>query len=480
MTQRGRTGYRRHGRAAWIAASVALLAAIVAVPLAIGANTKYYTLAASPTNACSTPAEQTFTLTLTNQTRGQNLGSANITAPSYISLEAGTQVISGTGYDSFTVDQPDGFDSTANTIRLRGLTLPTIGSAATITVKALVSVPAAGVARTWTSIVKQSNTFADSGPGNLFSFQPNVPLPTTTVSQCHYAFVQGPVNASKGVAQVVKVQLQDSNNNPTTVSGPLTLGATQNGNAADANFSGLTANSPDAGNQQWTFSVTGNVSGQGYALTAGATSSAPPSFTIADCIPVNGVCSVGFMGSGDGLGGGAFNGSGLNPDSAIVLSFASIPASGAAICQAGWGWSKLTFPPQPPDGRTNFDGITLSTFSMTPKGSMTATFYLRNDLFVQTTASQTNSIQVCAGAAHTVLPNGPDANAFTGQNGVKARWDPQTSLYWGVLQRVPNCGKPPADGSPALCAWGTQTINGIDYRTATVLIPYDWDWKGAT
>jgi hypothetical protein len=69
-----------------------------------------------------------------------------------------------------------------------------------------------------------------------------------------------------------------------------------------------------------------------------------------------------------------------------------------------------------------------------------------------------------------------------------AQWDPitptgGTDLYWGVLARTPNCNKvPDFNGDeildPALCAWGTQTINGVDYRTATVLVPYDWDWKG--
>jgi hypothetical protein len=386
------------------------------------------------------------------------------------------------------VNVPDSFGSTPNTIRLRNLNLPTIGSAATITVQANVSV---GSGETWTSVVKQANNFSDSGPGNLFTLSGSAP--SATVSLCQYVFVQGPVDASKNVAQTVKVQLQASGN-PVSVNGPLTLSASQTvGNtttAVDANFSGLTSSAPDSSEmyagKQWTFSVTGNVSGQGYALTAGATTS--PTFTIADCIPVNGVCSVGFTDSGDGTGGGAFSGSGLSPNSAIVLSFETIPASGAAICNAGWGWSPLTFPPQPPDGETNFDGITLGTFSMTNKGFMKATIYLRNDLFVQTTASQTNDIQICAGAAHTVLQNGLAANAFMGRNGVPAVFDGGlngTNLYWGVLARIPNCNKAPDlnnDGilDPALCAWGTQPINGIDYRTATMLIPYDWDWKGGT
>src|SRR5207244_3381645 len=157
-------------------------------------------------------------------------------------------------------------------------------SAATITVKAIVSPGTGGI---WTSTVKQSNTFADSGPGNLFAL--SGPAPTTAISACHYAFVQGPVNTSKNVPQTVQVQLQDSSNNATNVSGGLTLTASQNGSPT-GNITGLNASAPDASGafagQQWTFSgVTGTVSGSGYALTAGTTTSS--TFTIADCIPVN-------------------------------------------------------------------------------------------------------------------------------------------------------------------------------------------------
>jgi hypothetical protein len=490
MTEQVRKRYRNHRTTIWAGVLAVLLIALAAVPLATGANSKYYTLGVSPANACSVPTEQTFTLILTNQTRTQNLGSANITAPSYIALEPGTQGISGTTYSSFTVNQPDSFDSTLNTIRLRGLNLPTTGSAATITVKAQVSVPAAGTDSHWTSIVKQSNTFADSGPGNLFALSGLVPA--TTVSACHYAFVQGPVNAQKNAAQTVKVQLQTSSGLKVDGSGDLTLSAYQgidsNTQLAPAPFTGLTST---ASSGEWSFSVVGAVSGQDYSLKANTARSSY--FAIADCIPTNGTCNVGFTDNGDGTGGGAFSGSGLTAGSGIVLSFETIPASGAAICNAGWGWSPLTFPPQPPDGRTNFDGITLGTFSFSKTtGFMKATTYLRNDLFVLSSPNQTNDIQVCAGAAHSnpSIPNGPPDNAFMGRNSTKAQWDPVTStggtnLYWGVLARIPNCNKAPDlnnDGilDPALCGWGTWTDpnTGILYRTATVLIPYDWDWKG--
>jgi hypothetical protein len=128
----------------------------------------------------------------------------------------------------------------------------------------------------------------------------------------------------------------------------------------------------------------------------------------------------------------------------------------------------------------------LSDFSYAKTtGYLKVTTYLRNDLYVQTSASQTNDIQICAGAKHSSISNGAQSDGFYGRGGIQSKWDPTTGLYWGVLARVSNCNKTPdanGDGKldPVLCAWGTQTINGIDYRTATVLVPYDWDWKNVT
>lgn len=483
MTQHVRTSYRNHRRTTWgLAIAVVVSIAAVLVPLATGAGAppKYYTLAASPTTACSVPATRTFTLKLKNQTRNQNLGSANIIAPSGISLIDGSgQLVGTTG--SITVNVPDSFDSTPNTIRLRNLVLPTTGSEATITVQASVSAPGG----TWVSTVKQSNAFSDSGPGNLFALLPGTTDPSTTISECHYAFLGGPGNATRNVAQIFKVQLQTSTGAKVDGSGDLTLSAYQGINSntqlAPNPFTGLTST---AANGEWNFNVVGTVSGENYSLKAGTNRSAY--FQIADCVPTDGTCNVGFVPNGDGSGGAAFNGSGLS-SSGIALSFESIPETGAAICSAspaagGWGWKQLEFPVQP-DGTKNFDGITLSTFSYnTSNGFMKVKFYFRLDLFVQTSASQTNDIQICAGAKHSNSPNTTD-RAWMGRNSTLAKWDSATNLYWGVVDRIPNCNKLPdfdKNGilDPALCAWGTETVDGVDYRTGTVVFPVDLDLKG--
>jgi hypothetical protein len=294
--------------------------------------------------------------------------------------------------------------------------------------------------------------------------------------------------------QTVHVQLQTSSNAKVDGSGQLALTAYQgvdsNTALAAGVFQGLTAN---ASNGEWSFDVVGTVIGEDYSLKAGTTRSSY--FAIAQCVPTSGTCDVGFTGSGDGNSGGAFNGTGLSSGSGINLSFDDvIPPTGAAICSAlspdGWGWSRLEYPdPSQPDGTGNFDGITLSSFSYNQNnGFMKLKFYFRLDLFVQTTASQTNDIQICAGAKHSGLfPNetvqNGTTNAWMGRNGIKAKWDTTTNLYWGVVDRIPNCNKLPdlnKDGilDPALCAWGTESVDGVDYRTATVLFPVDLDLKG--
>ena len=147
----------------------------------------------------------------------------------------------------------------------------------------------------------------------------------------------------------------------------------------------------------------------------------------------------------------------------------------------------ISYPdPSSPTGEGTFDGIVLSDFSYArSSGYLEVTLYFRNDLFVQTTASQTNDIEICIGARHNATENEDDNGgtyrAWAGRNDILARWDKETNLYWGVAARVPNCNKTPdvnRDGilDPVLCSWGTTTLaDGYDYRTATLLVPYDLD-----
>ena len=485
MTQQVCKSYRDH-RKATLALVLGVVAAIatVLVPLATGAAPKYYILTTSPSAICFTGAgqRQQFTLKVTNDSRNNTLGSAEITAPNFIALVPNT--LGG--------DVTTGSSNDERVIKLRNLGLLTQGDDVEVTVWAEINGADVG---NWTSVAKQSNSFADApGPGNLFTLRPSPPSQTSlTASTCSYVFTNGtPNDALRGAAQTVTVELQ-ANGVAVSGSGTLNLVAYQGTNNTTTPltpgiFEGLATT---ASSGSWTFSaVTGTVSGGDYRLRIQGTNTYSSYFMIADCIPdQNNSCNIAFTPSDAGVtGGGSATGSQIG--SPIALSFSSVPTQGRQIC-TGWGWSPLTFPEQP-DGSTTFDGITLTDYTYADeKGYLKLKTYLRNDLYVQTNPSNTNDILICAGGKHSgtwanETVQGGTTNAFMGRGGILAKWDTETGLYWGVLERVPNCNKsvylnsdPVPD--PVLCAWGTEdvTYNGVTtkYRTATVLVPADWDWK---
>jgi hypothetical protein len=490
MTEQVRRGYRSHRRATWgVVLGLVALAAAVVIPMASGAPTKYYTLDASPASTCTSPTRQTFTLTLRNETRNQNLGSANIKAPSYAQLvgtkDGGVATLTGTT-GTITVNEPDSFSSTPNTIRLRNLVLPTSGKTATITVEADVS---AGSGQAWTSIAKQANDFSDSGPGNLFALKPGAVDPPLTVDECaaEYVFVNGPDDAEKGAAQTVEVQLQ-AGGIPVAVSGPLTLSALQDesviSNPDPSVFTGLTASAPDSGGafpgKQWTFSVAGLVNGTGYALQAGDTVS-DPTFRIAEglCQPnttdpehLNSSCSL----TSDLNGGILESGVTINNHQLAPIAI-DFEAGSAAKCHP-WIRASYTVGNQ----EYFFPGVVLD-FEW-GGGMLQVIYRVRNSDWVLTEASRGNAdIEICAGAKHGIYTNlnkdvTEGGDPFTGKYG-DAKWD--GDLFWGVLSTVQNPAKVKSD--PAVCARGTTDLatgpggTPEKWRTWTICIPSDWDWK---
>lgn len=478
MTQHVRTGYRRHRKATLaMALGIVALIAVAVIPLATGAPSKFYALEV-PTSLCSVPTSQELTLKLVNKTRNQNLGSANITAPAGITL---TEIVSVQGAGSaasWTLNVPDSFSSTGNTIRLRNLVLPTVGSAATIKVKA--DITAGG---TWAAIVKQSNSFADSGPGNLFAAQGG-PFTTSVVAcESEYVFVDGPDDAERGSAQTVVVELR-LNGTAVPASGELALSALQGVADATSSFSGLTA---QGSGTQWTFSsVIGNVSGSGYALQAGDTVSAP-TFTIADglCQPfitdpehVNSSCSLSSNLNGGILESGVtINNHNLQP---IAINFVA-GSTATGKCDP-WIRASYTVGGQPyylPGVELDFDW---------GGGMLKVIYRVRNTHWVLTEASRGNAdIEICAGARHGIdthlnKDEADGGDPFAGKYG-NARWDDEDGLFWGVLGTVSNPSKVKPGGDPAVCGRGGQDLatgpGGAleNWRTWTICIPSDWDWK---
>jgi hypothetical protein len=469
MTQQVKNGYQDHKRTTWgFALLLALAVGAILIPLASGGGGKTYRLSVSPSSFCA-GATNTSTVTITNTARTQTLGSAELFFPggSISSVSRGGQDITSTVLTSGAAGASD-MIGPFNNLNL------SFGKSFTLTVTYTSGAQSGSVQ----AVVKQANTFNDAGGGaNLFD---NPAWPSLTFSTCHYVFTGPPADAGLGQAQTVKVQLQNGTGAAVPAAGPLTL--TVQGGTPAGSFTGLASSAQDASNT-WVFnSLTGNQSGIGYQLEAGSDLS--NTFNIWDCSPIGGTCSTPLTLNGNTSGGSQVSGTGLT--SGFNVSFAStLPDAARTTCEAN-GWTEMTFPAQSTGGRTTFDGITTTktSYSSDGSGSMLVTLYFRNDLYVQTQASQTNSIQLCAGAMHT-LPgmNGPLANAWTGANNVKAQFDSVSGLYWGVLQRIPNCNsnKVPVDSktgikSPALCAWGTTPIDGVSYRTATMIVPYDWDF----
>jgi hypothetical protein len=472
MTQHVRQGYRDHRRAGRVLAlAVVGLVAAIAIPLATGTGTTkhYYTLAVSPTQiACAAGQTQTFTLTLTNKSNIYSIGSADITAPSMVELVSGS--LSGA---------PSGSSIAGNAVKLRNLVVKP-GHSLTVTVGARVESAESG---TWSSTVKRTKDFSNYLNPNLFTLKGSAP--SLSVSTCTYEFVEGPTDAEKGSPQPVRVQLQ-SGGQPVPVNGPLTLSALQNDSTADSSFEGLTAD-PDASGalagKQWTFSITGSRSGSGYTLQAGGTTSDP--FAIVDglCDPyvtdpehLSSSCSLTSSFTEGPQAGVTIDNHELSP-----ISITFVPGSAATGKCSPWKRASYTV-----TGQTFvFPGVELD-FSW-GAGMLQVIYRLRNRDWVLTKPPRGNQdIEVCVGAKHgidTSLNKDETAGGvpFVGKYG-KAKWSQSDGLFWGVLSTVPNPGKVKKD--PAVCARGSQELltgNGgttmETWRTWTICIPSDWDWK---
>jgi hypothetical protein len=501
---------------------VAALVAAVVIPLAMGAGGRPATYRFEGNAAACQGAETvSFRVTLTNTAKTQNLGSADLYAPPNVKIDsAGALTLTGGGFPtsgpspSVAVSQVnkavpnDPTTAPRSLISLRSLQLPggqTTPSAVTITGTA--TVMSAGK-KYWYSIAKQANDFnpGDLDLSNAFTNELSTD-PYINIATCTLQFAKSPPALwQKGtkLSPPVAVGLWDGTEYVDTSATAPTLSASGAGSIAsfDGASNATSSTNPPiytSATNTWSWpdlSPKLSATSGTYTLSAsmGSLSTTSNPFEVVDCVPdTSGNCnSSGVTFNAGGDTGGSIQGTGIN--SPIVLSFESIlPDEAKEICGEHWAWLPLTFPEQP-DGRTNFDGITLSDFTYAPgatNGSLLLTTYLRNDLFVQTNPSNTNDIQICAGARHSIPENNTETvdggvrGAFMGRGGVEAKWDTGSELYWGVLERIPNCNRArDLDGDdildPALCGWGTQDVGGVLYRKATVLIPYDWDWKGIT
>jgi hypothetical protein len=167
------------------AACTALALLVVATPA--GAATKPFTMTVSP---ASVPAGQsTFSVTLTNRTSQQQLGSANITVPA--------------AFTAVSVADPAG-PATAtmngNVVQLRDASLAPGG---VIVLSVTATAPCSPPTYTWSVVAKQANDF-NGPPGNDLALDTTSSSLTTTVT-CGVAlrFVAGRQPAAARVGQTI-------------------------------------------------------------------------------------------------------------------------------------------------------------------------------------------------------------------------------------------------------------------------------------
>jgi len=152
----------RWGRDSGRVRGVLLVATVVALLASVFAGAGFSATTSKPFKTDITPnsvaagSSTDFTAKITNEASPQQLGSANITAPTGFTI-TGVVVVSA----------PSGATATrvGNVVQLRNLTLPP-GSAAIFTISA--TAPSTPTSAAWTVTAKQSNDF-NGPPGNDFT-----------------------------------------------------------------------------------------------------------------------------------------------------------------------------------------------------------------------------------------------------------------------------------------------------------------------
>jgi hypothetical protein len=189
-------------------------------------TTKPYAVDVAP-HPVAAGSTQTFTATFSNETKTQQIGSANLTVP------AGFSIVSAANPSPLGTATVVG-----STIQLRSLSAPP-GTSVTVSVVAIS--PCTPGDYPWVAIAKQSNNFSGD-PGNDLTFDAaNSNLVTTTTGTCSlgFGFLSQPADAQKNTnitserylptGAPVQVQVLDANGAIiTSASVPVTLSIATN------------------------------------------------------------------------------------------------------------------------------------------------------------------------------------------------------------------------------------------------------------
>ena len=529
MTQHVRNSYRDHRKATWaLVLGVAAVIATVVIPFATGARPATYTFTGS-TSVCAGTSSVTFSVTLMNTSKTQNLGSADLYAPRNISV-AGTKLPNGaytdvsitgagtTAYVKFVGDVTTLDGDPRTLISLRSLQLPGGQQAAaqvriTASVKA---VPPAPQKDFWYSLAKQANEFnpGDLDTSNAFTVTDDPTIsgvqlyPYFEATPCTLEFVTQPPNPwekDTTTTQQLEVAVFAGVNRVAVGGIPdLTVASGSAGDDDDFAFGSATF---DTGTTSWKWPLNAKVLSSAvsglYNLVArlgsmadtsdsNATTAGDQPFRVTDnnCLAGE-TCNVTSNLGGPQSQVGITN---TLPGS-IAIDFSAgddaYDANGNPKC-ANWNRASYT----DGSGVHYFPGVVLD-FAW-GDNMLKLVYRVRNSEWTLTNVARgNNDIEFCAGARHwedvqrggegdyaKVIVNGVDTwvlAPFVTKSGGPAVWNPQDKLYWGVLTTVSNPAKVKKD--PAVCARGTQDLlTGANntyetWRTWTICIPFDWDWK---
>jgi hypothetical protein len=494
MTQHVRTSYRNHRRATWgLVIAVVVAIAAVLVPLASGAGGGRPTTFTFTGNAsaCAGTTSVTFNVVITNTSNStQNLGSADLYAPTNLTV-TGATIVAGGGA-SASIVTPIGTaqlnGETRSLIHVRNLQLPggqTPKAAATIQVVANVSDPTVQK-KSWYALAKQANDFnpGDTDLSNAFSFAGDQPY--FEVAACELRFVAQPPNPwQKGAQATVSAAVYAGST--AVPSGGLnpSLGAKVAGADTDASsqfavgarsysgsptFTWSWPTMPNSNAQSGLYNLV--VSAGGYTAVksdsnvAAGNQEAP--FRVADfsCPVGPDPCDELSPASGNQAAGG------------VTLTNPFLTPIALDFEPGGTGYECVPWPNRASytdaSGTKYFPAVTLD-YTWGEK-LLKVTYRIRNSDWLLTEPAQGNQdIEFCAIARHQTVALNDGNHPFVGKYDVAF----VDGFYVGVLATVSNPNKVATDGSgsPAVCQRGTTTdITGVTWRTWTICIPIDWDW----
>ena len=428
-------------------------------------------------------ANPQVTLNIHNES-GSNttLGSLNLTMPSGITLQS--------------VTDPNASTSTATTLQMRNLNL---APGAVYPVTFTIAAPNACGTVQWSVAAKQSNDF--NGTGNDFQLEQSSGLTTLITSGCQLVWIDQPASADQSTpitdtpftssganVHSVTVALEDSQSNVVSVNtGTATLAVSGNfdacGTGCNPAFTGLTSTTFQNGVA--TFPTFQSMyTGTGFTATASAFGLSTPASSPSFVIEPNGVDCAGQ--DPCQLSGTAGNG------------LIDISANGGNFLFLALGGAQIPGSVTAPGGGCAYFKGTGANFQETDarngNGTLDITLSIKNKDLKQVYGPNYGqpNVPICVGArrldaSHNPIdcqndPNGGWADRTlatdgTFQGGYGKAVCGLDGYWWGVLGTFQD-PDPPFDSSliPLITGWGSSP-DGV-YRTFTMHVPSQWDYKG--